>query len=317
MPERAPAVTGLAPTGRGVRLPGPVGFVMGGGGSRGAVQVGMVSALRKHDIIPDQITGTSVGALNGAVLAAHHDDGPALLASMWKDLTRDSVFPGSLLGAVLRLRRSRTHAVSSKALEALVVSTLNADTFEGLGTPLAVLALDLASGDEHVLDAGPLLPALLASAAIPGVFPAVNIGGRDLVDGGVVANVPVRHAAARGAGSLVVLDATVPAPAVPGPLSVGNILARVAQVQLRAQLVAALPAVASHVPVVCLPAPGARRVDPTSFEESAVLAQDAYERADAFLARLHVDGPGIYGEPFTRYVAGSANAPAAATTLGA
>ena len=288
---------------------------MGGGGSRGAVQVGMVSALHEHHVVPDQITGTSVGALNGAVLAAHRDEGPALLASMWKDLTRDSVFPGSLLGAVLRLSRSRTHAVSSRALEALVLSTLDTDTFEGLGTPLAVVALDLATGDEHVLDSGPLVPALLASAAIPGVFPSVHVDGRDLVDGGVVANVPVRHAAARGAGSLVVLDATVPAPVVPGPPSIRNILARVAQVQLRAQLMAALPAVAAHVPVVCLPAPGPRRVDPTSFEETAVLSQDARERTDAFLAELHVDGPGIYGEPYGRYVAGSANAPAAGTPV--
>ncbi len=271
----------------------------------------MVSALHEHHVRPDQITGTSVGALNGAVLAAHPDEGPALLASMWRDLTRDSVFPGSLLGAVLRLGRSRTHAVSSKALEALVLSTLNADTFEGLGTPLAVLALDLATGDEHVLDSGPLVPALLASAAIPGVFPAVHVGGRTLVDGGVVANVPVRHAAARGAGSLVVLDATVPAPVAPGGLSISSILARVAQVQLRAQLTAALPAVAARIPVVCLPAPGARRVNPTSFDETAALVHDARERADAFLAQLHVDGPGVYGEPFGRYVAGSANAPAA------
>ena len=132
-----------------------------------------------------------------------------------------------------------------------------------------------------------------------------------------MANVPVRHAATRGAGSLVVLDATVPAPVVNGPLSVGNVLARVAQVQFRAQLMAALPPVAARVPVVCLPAPGARRVDPTSFDESAALVQDAHERTGAFLAGLRVDGPGIYGDPFSRYVAGAANAPAAAAALGA
>ncbi|NAZ76583.1 patatin-like phospholipase family protein [Kineococcus sp. T13] len=292
-----------------------MGFVMGGGGSLGAVQVGMVSALQQHGILPEQITGTSVGALNGAVLAAHGENGPALLASMWKNLTRESVFPGSLVSAVLRLRRTRTHAVSAAALEALVLSTLDTGTFEGLDAPLAVLALDLSTGDEHVLDSGPLVPALLASAAIPGVFPAVRVSGRDLVDGGVVANVPVRHAAARGAGCLVLLDTTVPAPAGSGSPGIGDILARVAQIQFRAQLMAALPAVAARVPVVCLPAPGARRVDPTSFEQSAALSRDAHERTDAFLADLHVDGPGIYGEPFARYVAGAANAPATAVPV--
>ncbi|WP_432492056.1 patatin-like phospholipase family protein [Kineococcus gypseus] len=234
---------------------------------------------------------------------------------MWEDLTRESVFPGSLVGALLRLRRSRTHALSPKALEALVLSTLDTDAFEGLDTPLAVVALDLLSGDERVLDSGPLVPALLASAAIPGVFPSVHVDGRDLVDGGLVAHVPVGQAAARGAGSLVLLDTTVPAPAAAGPASIGDVLARVALIQFRAQLRAALPAVAARIPVVCLPAPGARRVDPLSFDESAELTRDAHERTGAFLADLRVDGPGTYGEPYGRYVAGSANATATAVPV--
>jgi len=293
---------------RTLQLPRPIGFVLGGGASLGAVQVGMLRALADQGVQPDSVTGTSVGALNGAVLAADPRHGLDRLTAMWGQLQRSDVFPGNVLSLAWRLGRSRTHVVEATGLGSLVGRSLDVDAFEELAIPLAVVAVDLGSGREVRLESGPLLPALLASAAIPGLFPSVTVGGRRLVDGGVTANVPVGHALAGGARSLVVLDTTVPAPVTPGEPTVASLLARVNQIQLRAQLLASLPPVASRVPVVCLPAPGPRRVSPLGFDDSAVLIQDAFEQARSFLADLQVDGPGIYGDPFTRYLAGEANA---------
>lgn len=294
-------------------LPRPVGFVLGGGASLGAVQVGMLQALRDAGVVPDQITGSSVGALNGAILAADARSGLDHLTRMWTDIERGDVFPGNVLTLAWRLGRSRTHAVEAAGLRhllsgGLAVDGFVVDAFADLDTPLAVVAVDLGTGREYVLDSGALLPAVLASAAIPGVYPAVEIDGRPLVDGGVLANLPVRQALDRGARSLVLLDTTVPAPAVSGEPGVRDVLGRVSHLQLRAQLEAALPAAAREVPVVSLPAPPARRVSPFDFSASAALIADAADAAARFLGELAPDGPGVYGDPFTRYVDGEPNA---------
>lgn len=294
-------------------LPRPVGFVLGGGASLGAVQPGMLRALRERGVYPDQITATSVGALNGAVLAAYGPEGVDRLERMWTELQRSDVFPGNVLNLLWRLGRSSSHIVEPVGLKRLVAATLDAETFEDLRVPLAVVTLDLATGDQRVLDTGPLVPALLASAAIPGVFPPVLMNGFRLVDGGVVANVPVHHALGRGARSIVVLDTTVPAPATPGGPTVADILARVSQIQFRAQLMSSLPPVAAEVPVIYLPAPRARKVSPIEFHHSAELMDDAYQAA-AFLEHLQVTGPGVYGVPYDRYVLGEANAPGTGTS---
>lgn len=295
-----------------IQLPRPIGFVLGGGASLGAVQVGMLRALAEGEIAPDHITATSVGALNGAMLAASAGGDLDPIVSMWSGLTRNDVFPGNLLDMLWRLGRSRTHAIEHAALQTMIERTLEVDQFDQLLIPLRVVALELLTGHEVILDSGALVPALLATTAIPGIFPAVEIDGRSLVDGGVVANVPVRHGLAAGAASLVVLDTTVPALAVdrstPEPSEVSDVLARVTQIQYRAQLLASLPKVAQQVPVVYLPPPAPRVVSPLEFAQSTALIHDAYVAAKYFLQRLVVDGPGIYGAPYARYV-GHPNAP--------
>ena len=300
---------------RGLVLPRPLGFVLGGGASLGAVQVGMLQALHDADIHPDMITGASVGALNGAVLAADAEHGVDRLADMWRHLQRQDVFPGHLIGLLWRLGRSRTHAVAATGMRSLLEGALRPRTFAELQIPLAVVALDVDSGDELVLDSGALVPALLASSAIPGVFAPVDIDGRSFVDGGVVANVPVHHAAARGARCLVVLDTVVPAPSVPARPTVATLVERITLLQFRAQLAGALPAVAGQIPVVHLPAPSPRLVSPVRFSDSAALIDDARAQSASFLADLRIDGPAVYGDPYSRYLVAGPNA--AATALAA
>lgn len=170
-------------------------FVLSGGGNQGVSQVGMLRALIERGIVPDVVIGTSAGALNGAAIAyAPNLTGVAQLAAVWEQLQTDHVFPGGRIHRAWNVVRRGTHLFGNDGLAALIHHSSPARSFSDLEIPLRVIATDLDTGDEVVLARGPLKPALLASAALPGVFPIVHHDGRRLVDGGVVNNVPLWHA---------------------------------------------------------------------------------------------------------------------------
>jgi NTE family protein len=170
-------------------------FVLSGGGNQGVSQVGMLRALLERDIIPDVVVGTSAGALNGAAVAYSPNlTGIAQLEAVWTSLTAADVFPGGRLSRAWNVVRRGTHLFGREGLDSLVDRASPARSFADLAVPLRVIACDLDSGEEVVLARGPLKPALLASAALPGVFPIVLHDGRRLVDGGVVNSVPLWHA---------------------------------------------------------------------------------------------------------------------------
>ena len=279
-------------------LPRPVGYVLGGGGSLGAVQVGMLQALGERDVPPDIVAGTSVGSLNGAVLAQHPKSAANRLSHLWAKMTRDRVFPGGLLAQARTLQHTRTHLFSSTGLSTVIADFLGAElTFADLALPFAAVTTDIATARPHVLRDGLLLPALLASSAIPGIFPPVELGSQRLYDGGLVANVPMRQAVAMGARSLVVLDCNFPGsiPEVSG--SIAEVVFYTVLVTIRSQAVLEAPLVAADVPVVYLHGPEPLRVSPLDFRQTGTLIETAYEAARAFLDKLHISGPGLYGSP--------------------
>lgn len=170
-------------------------FVLSGGGNLGVSQVGMLMALLEREILPDVIVGTSVGAYNGAALATE----PTLtrlerLAEVWASMKGEEVFPGGPLSRAWNLLRRDDHLFSNEGLFRLFDRAGSAEHFEQLAVPLRVVATDLNSGEEVVFASGPLRPAVLASAALPGLFPPVDHDGRVLVDGAVVNGVPMWHA---------------------------------------------------------------------------------------------------------------------------
>ncbi len=288
----------MEPEHSALNLPRPVGFVLGGGGSLGAVQVGMLEALTDQGITPDLVTGTSVGSLNGAVIAANPIGAANRLSHAWARITRNEVFPGGLLAQAKTLQHSKTHLFPNTGLAAVIDRFIGATTtFDDLTLPFGAVAMDLATAIPTVIDAGPLLSALLASAAIPGVFPFVERDGKRFCDGGVVANVPLRQAVAMGAKSLVVLDCTFPGHLLPPPESLAETVLFTAMVTMRSQSILEAPLVAARVPVVYLPGPAACRCSPFKFDSTEVLIEDAYGAALAFLHELRVDGPGLYGSP--------------------
>jgi NTE family protein len=172
-----------------------IAFVLSGGGNQGVAQVGMLRALIERSIVPHVVVGTSVGALNGAAIA-HSPDlaGVARLARIWTAIDAADVFPGGRFTRAWNVVRRGTHLFPNDGLLRVLDAASPVEQFCDLSVPLRVVATDLDTGEEVVIASGPLRPALLASAAIPGVFPIVEHGGRRLVDGGVVNTVPLWHA---------------------------------------------------------------------------------------------------------------------------
>jgi NTE family protein len=184
---------------------GRTAFVFGGGGVLGACEVGMVSALLDNGVVPDLVVGTSIGALNGVHVAA--DPTPAAarrLVDLWAQLSAREVFGGPL-SRLTRLARHRTHLHSNEPLRDLLDRTLPFRRFEELPVPFQCVAASIERAEEHWFAEGELVPAVLASAALPGVLPPVRIGAEHFLDGGLVNSIPVARAVALGADAIYVL----------------------------------------------------------------------------------------------------------------
>jgi NTE family protein len=184
-----------------------VAFVLSGGASLGAIQVGMLYALYERGIAPDLIVGTSAGALNGAYIASRPQAGPTAenLARIWRELRRGQVFPVNPLTGLLGFLGARDHLVPESGLRRLIERHVECQTLEEMPIPLHVVAVDVVTGQELRLSRGPVIDAVLASAAIPGVLQPVAWGDRDLMDGGVANNTPISHAVELGAKRIYVL----------------------------------------------------------------------------------------------------------------
>jgi NTE family protein len=192
-------------------------FVLSGGASLGAVQVGMLAALDEAGIRPDMLIGTSVGALNAAYVAGHPGPGGiAGLDTIWRHIRRRDVFPAQPVSGLLGFSGRSNHLVPDSGLRRLIEANLTYERLEEATIPVHVVATEVTTGAEVVLSSGPALPAVLASAAIPGVFAPQRIDGRVLMDGGIADNTPVSRAVALGADRLYVLSASFPC-ALPEP----------------------------------------------------------------------------------------------------
>jgi NTE family protein len=282
-------------------LPRPIGFVLGGGGSLGAVQVGMLQALGEHGVTPDMVAGTSIGSINGAVVALDPKGAANRLSHAWPKMKREHILPGGPLDQARTLRRTKTHLYPNNGLATVITDFLGEDTtFDDLELPFAAVTMDVATARPHMVREGRLLPALLASAAIPGVWPPIEHEGRHLYDGGVVANVPLRQAQDMGARSLVVLDCAFAGWLPKAPETIAEVLLYTGLVTMRAQTVLEAPLVAATLPVVYLQGPEPRPMSTLDFSHTPELIETSYEVARSFLEHLDIRGPGLYGSPSSR-----------------
>ncbi len=281
-------------------LPRPLAFVFGGGGAYGAVQMGMIRALHETDLRPDLVVGTSVGSLNGVMIAADPGSGPDTLAALWPLIERRDVFPGNVLTQAIAAGANRPYLFSPGPLTDLLASHVPVDRIEDLAVPFVAVATDLDTGERVEMDSGDVRSALLASSAIPGVFPWVERDGRRLVDGGLVSNVPIEVAYARGAKSVVVLDCGRFGMEGRWAESLIAVVVQAVQIATRQQVLRDLQ-VAEELPVIYLPAPEQITSSLLDFAHTETLAADAYADSSSMLAALalHTDPlpPGLYGVP--------------------
>jgi NTE family protein len=181
-------------------------FVLAGGGSRGAVQVGMLAELVDRGIDADRVYGASVGAVNGAAYAGDPTpDGMERLQRIWRSLSGDTIFPRRRGHGPWTFFQQRPAVHANTGLRRILEEGLRFDNLEDAAVPIEVVATSLHDGRERWLTQGPAIEAVLASAAIPAMFPPVQIGDELLIDGGVVDNVPISRAIDAGATRVYVL----------------------------------------------------------------------------------------------------------------
>jgi NTE family protein len=217
----------------------------------GAYEVGMLRGLLERDMEPDLVVGTSVGALNGAAVASE----PALatvdrLEEVWLALDRGEVFAGSVFAGAANLVRTRTSLHSNRPLRRLIEQVLP-ERFEDLKVPFQCVAACIERAAEHWFSEGPLAEAILASSAVPGILPAVELNGEHFIDGGIVNSIPIARAVELGATVIYVLHVgRIERPLTPpkNPWQVAMIAFEIARRHRFARDMASLPrGVVAHV----------------------------------------------------------------------
>lgn len=181
-------------------------FVLGGGGLLGAHEVGMLRALAEAGVRPDLVVGTSIGALNGVLVAADPAEAAGRLARMWQGEELRMAFSEKLFGRAARLVRSGTHLHSLEPLRKVLASVLPGDSFSDLELPFQCVAASIEGATARWFSSGPVVPAVMASCAVPGLLPPVEIDGTHYFDGGLVDSIPVGRAVALGASVVYVLQ---------------------------------------------------------------------------------------------------------------
>jgi NTE family protein len=189
------------------RQEGKVAFVLSGGGNLGAVQVGMLRALLERGIRPDLIVGCSVGAINGAALA---DDptlvGVARLEQVWRGLDGHDLMPRSVLPNAVAMARKGEAIHDNDGLRQMLTDAMSAHDFSQLSVRFECVATDIDAVREVWFSEGSLIDAILASSAMPALYPAVEIDGVRYLDGAIVNDVPLSRAVELGATTLYVLQ---------------------------------------------------------------------------------------------------------------
>jgi NTE family protein len=268
-------------------------FVLGGGGVLGSAEVGMLQALLEHGVRPDLVLGTSVGALNGAFLAADPSVAATRrLAELWGDLAgAGGVFSGSLVRRAATMARTGTHLHGSGPLRRLLAQHLPVACVEDLAVPFQCVAAAVERAAEHWFTAGPLADAVLASCAVPGLLPPVEVDGEHFLDGGLVNSIPVSRAVALGATTVFVLQVgRVERPLAPPrlPWEVGLVAFEIARRHRFAADMASLPdTVTVHVlPTGDVVPEGLRSLRYRDARRTAERVERAHEAAAHYLARL-------------------------------
>ena len=231
--------------------PGSV-LVLSGGGRMGAVQVGILRALSATGFRPAAVIGTSAGAFNATFLAFYpEDEGHARLRAIWEGLAFQRIFNRSLVRTAYSAVVRRNHLCGNGELRALIQRNIQPDEIRLARIPLHIVATNLHTGEKAVFSSGSVMQAVLASSAIPGLFPPIAIDGQLYVDGGITANLDLETAVALGARHIVAIDTS--ARTVPTrPRTVGDVVWRSLEIALRERTFGTLERLESRARITLL-----------------------------------------------------------------
>ena len=264
-------------------ISGKTAFVFAGGGSLGAIQVGMLRALLDSGVQPDFVVGSSVGAINASYFAgAPTAAGVAALERIWLGLRRADIFPVTLASA-LGLVRHPGHVVDPSGLRRVVETNLPYSRVEEAKIPLHIMATNL-QGQSVRLSGGPAVEAILASAAIPGVFPPVQIDGDALMDGAIAANTPLRLAAELGASRIIILPTGYACALTEPPKGAIAKALHAITLLIAWQLMHELERVSEDIDVHLMPALCPLAVSPFDFTASGELIERAADASKIWIA---------------------------------
>ena len=269
-------------------------FVLSGGASLGAVHVGMWRALAESNIQPDFIVGTSAGALNGAFLAARPSPGRIdQLAEVWKSLRREDVFPLGVFGGALGYYGFRDSLVDPGPMRRVVGQHLSLVNLDEAKIPIHVVATDVLTGAEVLLSTGDAVEAVMASSAIPAIFPPVVVDGRALMDGGISDNTPISHAVALGAEIVFVLPAGYPCTISSPPRTALGMALQALTLMIGRRLSVDVERYTGHCTLHVVPPLCPLDVRPHDFRRAAELIARAYQSTRTWLDR----GKRTWGDP--------------------
>jgi NTE family protein len=262
-------------------------FVLSGGGSLGAVQVGMLQALAEQGIQPDLLVGTSVGALNAAWVADRGMGSDSLteLGSVWTQLRRGKVFPADarqVLRGLLGLSRA---VCSNSRLAELVSAHTGLCAIEEAAIPLHLVCADLMSGEGVLVSAGPVVSGVVASAAVPGVFPPVERDGRLLVDGALAPRTGISQAVELGAGEIYVLPTGSPCALLEPPRSAIGVALHALTQLIEQRLIDDIVELAGRVSIKVLPPLCPLKVSAADFGHAAELISRSHDAATRWIAK--------------------------------
>jgi NTE family protein len=264
-----------------------VAFVLSGGASLGAIQVGMLQALAERNIFPDQVFGASAGALNAAWVAGD----PTLadvdeLAEIWMSLRSRDVFPLRPFTGLLGFTGRRSSLVSASGLRSLVSRYVRFARLEDAPIPLCVVATEVISGKEIALTHGDSVDAIVASASIPGVFPPVIVDERMLMDGAVVNNTPISNAMAAGSTRIYVLPTSYACTLTRAPRSALGVTLQAISLLIQQRLIEDVKELQGAVDLRVMPPLCPLAVSSTDFSHARELIRDARECAGRWLDDL-------------------------------
>jgi NTE family protein len=260
-------------------------LVLAGGGSFGAVQVGMLRALVAHGLVPDLVIGSSVGAINGAYFAgAPNAHGVAKLEAIWGGMRRSTVFPLAWRGFLGMLGDHR-FAVDPSGLRRILEQCLPYQTFEQASIPLHVVATDLLGGGTVRLSSGPVVDAVLASCAIPAIFPPVRIGEQYLMDGAIASNTPISVAIELGARRVIVLPTGFACALEAPPRSTIASALHAVTLLIAHQLVMELERYREQAEIITVPPLCPLTASPYDFSHAGELIERAADQTTHWLAR--------------------------------